>query len=126
MFDQARQNGLSAEGKKPAAAGNDVGAIVAALKEFLATKGGGREPSLESRVAEEETHLDFYFPGTIRGTIIVHHASPLAISCRIANSWDSFHETAVFTTPEEATIFLDKIIRIARRYSDPLLNGRRR
>jgi hypothetical protein len=124
MFDQARQNGASAEGQKPSV-DNNAGAIVTAFKDFLVARGGSREPSLESHVEADETHLDFYFPGTIRGTIIVHHASPLAISCRIANSWDSFHETAVFATPEEAKIFLDKIIRIARRYSDPPLNGRR-
>ncbi len=124
MFDHARQNGTSA-GSQKLSADDNTGAIVTAFKDFLVAKGGGREPSLETHVEKDETHLDFYFPGTIRGTIIVHHASPLAISCRIANSWDSFHETAVFATPEEATIFLDKIIRIARRYSDPPLKGRR-
>lgn len=102
------------------------GGITLALRKFLETQADGRAPSIDIREDDAGTHLDFHFPGAVRGTIVVNRTTPAMLSCRIANSWESFHETAVFSTLEETQNFLLKIIRIARRYSVTALGSDRR
>lgn len=121
MLNQPSEEKLPAEMPAESAAGSASavtnGEITLALRRFLEAQADGRAPSIEVREDDAGTHLDFHFPGAVRGTIVVTRTRPAMLSCRIANSWESFHETAVFSTREETQDFLMKIIRIARRYS---------
>jgi hypothetical protein len=108
---------VSAESTASSIGGVTNAETTLALRRFLEQQANGRAPSIELREDDAGTHLDFHFPGAVRGTILVTRTRPAMLSCRIANSWESFHETAVFSTVEETQDFLMKIIRIARRYS---------
>ena len=108
---------ISAESAAGSGSAVTNGDITLTLRRFLEEQADGRAPSIEVREDDAGTHLDFHFPGAVRGTIVITRTRPAMLSCRIANSWESFHETAVFSTLRETQDFLMKIIRIARRYS---------
>ncbi len=108
---------VSAESTAGSTGTETNGEITPALRRFLEKQADGRAPSIEVREDDAGTHVDFHFPGAVRGTIVITRTRPAMLSCRIANSWESFHETAVFSTLGETQDFLMKIIRIARRYS---------
>jgi hypothetical protein len=118
MLNQSSEDTPSPPAAGSAAESSPTSDVILALWKFLEAQADGRTPSFDVRDDETGQHLDFHFPGAVRGSIAVTRTNPAMLSCRIANSWESFHETAVFSTLAETQDFLMKIIRIARRYSN--------